>query len=486
MNPNDSKKALTAEDVIRMYNLNNLKTDRKIITTMRNTLNRQHTIIKEYISNLTPYKNQANILTAWFYNGFPTLDNFPFNTFSEEEKSLHIGDLYYDRESGEMYQLKKDEEYKWYILDDFSALKSLALANSEADTSDNKRNIFYEEPFTPYDIGDIWLDGNYIMRCRCARSEGEYNNADWVVQEDYSSDLVLGETRAVLDEFKITIEKDYVTKVQLETSKDSILASVEAVTTEIVTTATQKYEFYDTELSQLKIDVGAITSEVSEVKTSFGEEITNLSSTIEQTAKSISSKVSQDDFGSYMQQYYDKFLIGFNNASNYIQIDTSGINIYDGSISSSYLLMQLNQDGEQFYREGYHVGNIITSQYSGDRTQKGLSFQLDSGGTYMGWFQRSSSGGNYSGMLYYSRANSFGQTNEGIHLGTNLYGHGWRMSGFSSTASYANDYEVVNNKSVPIVTDIEVDENGSLNITKSSIIVRDGRITAAPENANNI
>ena len=57
---NDYKKAITAEDLIRRYNLDGLKTDRKIIKTFNNSLTRQHTIIKDYITNITPYKGQAD------------------------------------------------------------------------------------------------------------------------------------------------------------------------------------------------------------------------------------------------------------------------------------------------------------------------------------------------------------------------------------------------------------------------------------------
>lgn len=553
MHNSDYKKAITAEDLIRRYNLDNLKTDRKIIQTMRTTIVKQNTIIKDFISNISPYKAD-DIQVIWFYSGTPTTENEPF--ISLENKDDYLGDLYYDRETGKTYQLLKEEDnYHWQELEDYELSKSLALANGDADIFDNKRNIFYNIPITPYQIGDIWLDGTTIMRCRCARDAGEYNLADWVVQDDYSNDFVLNETRAVLDELRFTIEENYVTKVQLETSRDSILASVDAITTEIITTATAKYEYYDEQLAKIEVSVGNISLDVTNVQTSLGEKITDLeskiditageinqsiedkitgletkitqttteitqsitdnvndinstitqkvdsltteinkkvdnstfNSKIQQTESSISSKVSKDDFGSYVQQYYDKFLVGFNNASRYIQMDTSGIGIYNGSISSSSLLIQLNQSGLGIYRDGRHVGNITSSQYNSDTSQKGLSFQLDANGSYMGWFSKeSSSESYYSSVLYYAKSGKFGRQNAGLYVTTNLYGNGYNLSGFNMASATANEYETADNKSIPIITNIDVDEEGNLIWEKSAINVRSGLITSVPENSENL
>ncbi len=511
MNYNDISKAITAEDLIRRYNLDSLKTDRIQIKNMHTTLNRQYTIIKEFISYITPYKYQPNRLSTWFFNGSPTLENEPFSTFSEEEKESHIGDLYYDRETGEVFQLKKDEEFKWEQIEDNNLIQSLALANSEADTSDNKRNIFYETPITPYEIGDIWLDNTLIMRCRCARSEGEYNSADWIVQEKYSNELVLGDTRAVLDQFILSVEKNYATKVQLETTKDSILASVEATTTEIIETANGKYEYYDEQIAAININVGEIdlgvqnlrtdmdskiedlsskftltaeeiTGEVSKYEESITGQVTDLSSKVSQTASEVSSKVSKGDFGSYAQQYYDKFLLGFNNASNVVQIATNGISLY----RSGSLKLNIDEYDLSFHQDGYHVGNIGTSQYSNDNSQKCLAFNLDSGGAYMGWFQRTSSSGSYYSVLSYCRAGKFGETSEGVHFYKNIYGHGYSLSGFNMANATANNYETVNNKSINVITNIDIDEEGNLIVEKSSIGVRNGMITSAPDNSEEV
>ncbi len=544
----DRAKAITAEDLIRRYDLDSLKTDRKNIISIRSTLIKQYTIIKEFVINISSYRYESNDLITWFYNGTPTIDNEPFTLF--ENKDDYLGNLYYDRETGKAYQLLKDEDYYWQELDDYNLIKSLALANGEADTADNKRRIFFDEPKTPYEIGDIWLDGNTIMRCRCARSEGEYNFADWIIQDNYSNDLYLNDTRAVLDQFRITVEKDFVTKVQLETTKDSITASVDAITTEIVTTATAKYEYYDEQLAEIKVNVGNIKLEVSDVQTSLGEKITDLDSKIDikageisqsvedkiggletkitqtaeeinqtitdtqenleskitqtsssltseinkkvdtttfnsrisQTESSIENKVSKGDISSYVRQYYDQVIYGFNNASSVVKLATSGISLY----RSGSLRVNMNENDLIFYQSGYTVGNIGTSQYAQDSSQKGLVFQLDSGGKYMGWSQRSSSSGSYTLIMAYNRSNSIGHSDEGIYFGRNVYGNNWNLYDFNINSARANNYEAVDNKNVKIVTDINVDEKGNLIIEKASINVRSGLITSVPENSESI
>ena len=90
MNLNDITKPLTAEDLIRRYNLEGLRTDRKNINSINQSIKRQNNIIKNYVKNIIPYKSQAkNTITAWFFNGVP-----------EEVNDSMINDLCFDRDTG--------------------------------------------------------------------------------------------------------------------------------------------------------------------------------------------------------------------------------------------------------------------------------------------------------------------------------------------------------------------------------------------------
>ena len=94
----DKSKAVTAEDLIRRYNLDGLSKDRKALKTLNDGLTKQDTIIEDYVRNTTKYvTNQVdNFVTTWFFSGIPTLENKPFIDFSEDEKSSHVEDIYYD------------------------------------------------------------------------------------------------------------------------------------------------------------------------------------------------------------------------------------------------------------------------------------------------------------------------------------------------------------------------------------------------------
>lgn len=83
------------------------------------------------------------------------------------------------------------------------------------DQIDGKRRVFVNTPYTPYDIGDLWLDGNVLRRCKIARLQGIYNEADWVLGVSY-------------DNTKTTIDGGLVTSGTIQVAGDntSILAGM--------------------------------------------------------------------------------------------------------------------------------------------------------------------------------------------------------------------------------------------------------------------
>lgn len=246
MSVNDFKKALTAEDVIRRYNLNNLSSDRKKINQATETLVKTDKELKDFIDVTT--KDIENIqsqvdgnITTWFFSGVPTIENQPANEWlTDKDKNNHLGDLYYDQDTGYAYRFALEKnEYKWLKIIDSDVTEALAIANSAKDTADSKRRVFVVLPTPPYDVGDIWIkDDKDLYRCRAKRIEGDYNAVDWVLATDYSNDDYAKEVEAILNQFKTTVEKDYVTNVKLEATKDSINSSVASVTTKVETVET--------------------------------------------------------------------------------------------------------------------------------------------------------------------------------------------------------------------------------------------------------
>lgn len=234
--------------------------------------------------------------------------------------------------------------------------------------------------------------------------------------------------------------------------------------------------------TQIKQNAETITAEVKRAKGIEGE----LSTAIEVNAKSIQSKVEKDDMGSYITQYYDNVIVAFNKNSKYVQIKAGEINIYNGNVDSDGLRSRFDQGGNHFWRDGYQVGAIGTNQWSGDASHKGLVFDLEYQGKYMAWArQTEQAAGSYTTVLCYSRANSI-YSDEGLHLGAHLYGHNFRIYNVDLHDCFANGYSTVKAKKVSIITDIRNGSNGTLEWTKSAVLVRNGMITGAPEGSEDI
>ena len=186
INLGDKAKAITAEDLIRRYNLDGLSKDRKAVSVLNDGLTKTNANLENYVKaltkNLNGFQNQVGVITAWFFNEVPTIENKPtIDWTTEEDKVNHLGDLYYNRDKGYAYRWELvNDNYEWSNIEDKDIIEALALANSENDTADNKRRTFFETPTTPYDTGDIWRYKDGIYRCIRSREEGTWNTADWV------------------------------------------------------------------------------------------------------------------------------------------------------------------------------------------------------------------------------------------------------------------------------------------------------------------
>ena len=209
MNIMDSKKAVTAEDLIRRYNLENLKNDRKSIQTIKENTNNTNNLLNNFIeatvADIQSLQDQVdgNIAT-WFFSGTPTLDNLPAIDWpTDESKNNHLGDLYYDKDTGYAYRFTLDDTtYSWIKLSDSDIAEALAIANSAQDTADSKRRVFVTTPSPPYDVGDIWIkEDTDLYRCAVSRSSGNFNEAEWVKATDYSNDDYARNVEAVLNQF---------------------------------------------------------------------------------------------------------------------------------------------------------------------------------------------------------------------------------------------------------------------------------------------
>lgn len=216
----------------------------------------------------------------------------------------------------------------------------------------------------------------------------------------------------------------------------------------------------------------------AEVKRAEGIE-DELRSSIQVNANKITSKVEEGDMGSYITQYYNNVLVAFNNSSKYVQISAGQIAIYNGEVTTKGKRAVFDQSGNAFYRDNYFVGRIGTNEWKSNSAHKGLTFDLEYQGKYMAWAQEeSSSATSYDTILCYSRANSI-YTEKGLHFGCNMYAHGWNLYNADLRNTSYDGYTSWSG-SIPIITKIQANSDGTITWWSSSITVRNGGITSAP------
>lgn len=131
-------------------------------------------------------------ITTWFYDYEPTLNNIPSSEWiTDEEKNVHLGDLFYDTTTGYAYRFMfSNGVYSWTKITDSDVVKALQDAKNAQDVADNKRRVFVNTPIPPYDTGDLWSQGNNgdLMVCVTSRASGSYVSTDWEKATKYTDD----------------------------------------------------------------------------------------------------------------------------------------------------------------------------------------------------------------------------------------------------------------------------------------------------------
>lgn len=206
------------EYINRRFNLNN------VALSLNTTIGDKS--LEEYFSALIPEIKQEDIegfvdaivdpkiegiqnqidgvIETWFYNGVPTLGNYPANGWNTDAlKIQHLGDLYYDNDTGTAYRFSQNAQggYYWNTITDDAITKALAAAKAAQDTADGKRRVFTSQPAPPYDEGDLWVNAWYplgggtykyrndILRCGTSKAKGDsFNINDWELASKYTDD----------------------------------------------------------------------------------------------------------------------------------------------------------------------------------------------------------------------------------------------------------------------------------------------------------
>lgn len=221
----------TAQDLERKYNLSDLVGLKKAVQLSEEGINKTNTELENFMkSTAGDIENlQSQIdgnITTYFYSGIPTIDTLPASEWvTNEEKNNHLGDLYYDQDTGYAYRFALcDGVYKWIEVLDSDVSEALALANAAQDTADSKRRVFVSTPYTPYDNGDLWFKDGEIYICQISKTKEEtYASNDFIIATKYTDDTLANQTANELTVVKgqvttITEEQDEIKLVFTETT----------------------------------------------------------------------------------------------------------------------------------------------------------------------------------------------------------------------------------------------------------------------------
>lgn len=181
---------------------------------------------KDFINNTLPgllselQQQLDGVVEQWFYEDDPSpLSDDPTADPDEltqswididiengnlAEREKHLGDLFYNVQSGKVWRYVKvlwsprpgaarAYRYVWQELQDTELAQALALAQEALENADSKARIFTSQPYTPYSVGDLWVQGasGDIMRCKTARDSGAYSPSDWEKASKYTDDSSL-------------------------------------------------------------------------------------------------------------------------------------------------------------------------------------------------------------------------------------------------------------------------------------------------------
>lgn len=200
------------------------------------------TTVNDFIQNVydptvEDIQNQIDgKIDTYYFDYDPNNSNYPaseWTTASERQK--HVGDLFFWESKGFTYRyMKVDTSFQWVRVKDADIESAMQKASTAQDTADGKRRVFTSTPQPPYDVGDLWTQGSTgdLMRCRTARSTGNYTSSDWILATKYTDDTVankaLAEIKVLDGKIKLKVSSEDVESI-IEQKADSIRMQAKSI-----------------------------------------------------------------------------------------------------------------------------------------------------------------------------------------------------------------------------------------------------------------
>ena len=191
--------------------------------------------LKNFVASIGNLQSQIDgEITSWFEEYDPTIDNEPASTWkSDSDKKKHEGDLFYNTSTGRAFRYiynSSTKKHEWSIITDEAISTALANASKAQDTADRKRRVFIDTPYTPYDVGDLWTQGDKgdLYRCKIAKTYKQtYSSDDWEKATKYTDDTRADEVANSLSEYKKKIsefQSDVSSCLGVDITKNAIIA----------------------------------------------------------------------------------------------------------------------------------------------------------------------------------------------------------------------------------------------------------------------
>lgn len=254
----------SAADLEKKYNFakllglsKNIEVNEKSIIKVENELNN---MLNSLIINLGDILDTQTDISLWFYKGVPSITNVPYIEWTNPDE--HIGDLYYNQETGYVYKYLFNG---WIQQEDVNLISALALTNADVDTEyDHERKVYFSQPTPPYSSGDWWiLEDGTLKICQLGKTdEGIYEVNDFVVSSKYTTTIATkqGDEIVVLKGTVTEITENYVKYTDLSTGGSTTIAG------ENITTGSIKSSNYVANTSGTKINLTNGTIDTKNVK----------------------------------------------------------------------------------------------------------------------------------------------------------------------------------------------------------------------------
>ena len=157
--------------------------------------------------------------------------------------------------------------------------------------------------------------------------------------------------------------------------------------------------------------------------------ISEMESKINQTKEQIELSVKKNEFGTTLTQNAQYLRLAWNNISKYIQFEDGGMSFYEGGqVNSTKLVARLTDRGYQMWRDGYYLGSIGTNSYKQDNAKKGIQFDLNYDGWFMGWAYQTQKNANYYNWKWvYSSGNFASYKANTLNAGCDIDLHGYKL-----------------------------------------------------------